>query len=396
MKTKKLHFHNAQGYALSARLESPSADPKAYAIFAHCFSCSKDLGSAVAISRALTRQGIAVLRFDFTGLGQSEGDFADSNFSSNVGDLLAAAEFLAEHYRAPQLLVGHSLGGAAVLQAAKHISSCRAVVTLAAPSEPDHVRKLLQDDEETIRAQGEATVSIAGRPFKIKKQLLDDLEQSSMHEHIHNLHKALLILHSPIDNIVSIDNAATIFKAAKHPKSFVSLDNADHLLSQAPQARYAAQVIAAWAGRYLEDESQAPEHDPKAVLVRTEEGYYSDVYARGHHLLADEPEDVGGSDSGPTPFEYLAAALGACTSITMRMYADRKEWPMEAVEVQVRYRKVPREDGQGKRDRLERKLRIFGTDLDDDQRERLTEIANRCPVHRAIEADIEVVTELMA
>ncbi len=402
---KRLTFKGAHGDTLAARLELPQGEPKAYALFAHCFTCSKNLNAAVNISRALAEAGIAVLRFDFTGLGESEGDFADTNFSSNVDDLVAAAEFLEEHYDAPQLLVGHSLGGAAVLQAAHRVPSAKTVATLGAPSEPEHVTKLLESSREEIEREGVAEVSLAGRGFTIKKQFLDDLRTSHMRRVIHKLGKALLVLHSPIDNTVGVQNAADIFITTKHPKSFVSLDNADHLLTRDRDSCYAGAVIATWAAKYLDTRPEkraqptwADDIGRKRTVARTEETFRTEVLTHGEMLLADEPESMGGTDTGPTPYDYLAAALSSCTSITLRMYADRKEWPLEAVEVEVKHKKVKSENGNGKptrHDHFDRELKLYG-DLDETQRERLLEIAERCPVHRTLESqEVEVATRLV-
>lgn len=405
MNTERLTFKNIRGETLSARLESPvDHAPIAYALFAHCFTCSKNLNAAVNISRALTHAGIAVLRFDFTGLGESEGDFADTTFMSNIDDLITAADFLETEYGAsPQLLVGHSLGGAAVLQAAQAIPAVRAVATIGAPSEPKHVVGLLADSTSEIEAKGCADVVLAGRRFTIKKAFLDSLEKTNMQQVIGALKRALLVLHSPIDNTVSIDNAADIFMSAKHPKSFISLDNADHLLSRDRDSEYAGSVIAQWAQKYLEAQHRPSWKDNVAdnrIAVRTEAGLRTAMMANGHSLVADEPRSLGGTETGPNPYDYLAAALGACTSMTLRMYADRKKWPLEAVEVSVKHRKVhakdsPPEEGKKPRrlDQFNREIEVFGP-LDDEQKQRLLEIANRCPVHRTLEGEVEVNTAL--
>ena len=401
MKTVKLQFDNKSGQRLSAKLELPlEQKPLAFALFAHCFTCNKNLTAVTNISRALTASGVAVLRFDFTGLGESEGEFSDTNFSSNVEDLVQGANYLAEHYQPPQIIIGHSLGGAAVLQAAAQLTFVRAVVTVGAPSNPPHVQHLLKNNLEEIRESGEATVLLAGRPFKIKKQFLDDLEDSNMQGIIKNLGKALLILHSPQDNMVSIDNAAEIYQAAKHPKSFVSLDGADHLLTNKEDSMYVGQVIASWSSRYITPApSQALETEKQVVTQTGEDGFTTQIKAGKHHLLADEPTSVGGKDLGPTPYGYLLSALGACTSMTLRMYADRKKWPLERATVHLEHFKVHSDDcddcetEEGYIDHISREIELDGP-LDDQQIARLLEIADRCPVHKTLHNEIKITTKL--
>jgi uncharacterized OsmC-like protein/alpha/beta superfamily hydrolase len=394
VKTERVEFQNEEGQVLSGRLEMPVDEkPVAYALFAHCFTCSKDYKSVTYISRTLAERGIAVLRFDFTGLGESEGDFSDTNFSSNVDDLVAAARFLEEDYEAPALLMGHSFGGAAVLQAAARIPSSKAVVTIAAPCSPQHLEHLVTSRREELEKFGEIEVSVAGRPFRIKKQFVEDLETLRMDETIQNLGRALLVFHSPVDRVVSIDSAAHIFKTAKHPKSFVTLDKADHLLLDPEDARYAGNVIAAWAGKYIgAPEAPAIEEatDDGRVVVRTgADHYHTHARVRGHSLVADEPVSVGGTDDGPSPYELLLASLGACTTITLRMYADRKEWPMEEVEVRLRHHKVHAKDCEtceseaGMVDVIDLEVDPVGP-LDDERRQRLLEIADKCPVHKTL------------
>lgn len=397
MPSKTIRFPASQGHELAARLDLPAAAPRAYALFAHCFTCSKDSKAAAYISQALAARGIAVLRFDFTGLGMSGGDFADSTFSSNVGDLLAAANYLRAQHQAPQLLIGHSLGGAAVLAAAHDIAEARAVATIGSPYEPKHIEHLLREGKDQILAAGEAQVDIGGRPFTIRKQFLEDLERHDPAKTIGNLRKALLILHSPRDRIVDINNAASIFMAARHPKSFISLDDADHLLGRAEDAAYAAEVLAAWASRYLES---GEERVPGVRVMEAGHGkFVQDILAGRHRLRADEPESAGGMDSGPSPYELLAAGLGACTAMTIRMYADHKKLPLERITVDLAHEKIHAADcaecetREGRIDRIERVITLEG-DLDTEQRARLLEIANKCPVHRTLHSEVYIPTRL--
>jgi putative redox protein len=398
---------NAEGHELAAKLELPvGGRPVAFALFAHCFTCSKDVRAAAQISRALAAEGIAVLRFDFTGLGESEGEFAATTFATNVSDLVAAAEYLAAEWQAPRILVGHSLGGAAVLQAAARIPSSVAVATIGAPASPVHVTKLLAESTAEIEARGEATVELAGRPFRIRREFLDDLDAVNMQQVIAGLDRALLLFHSPLDQVVDIDEAAAIYGAAKHPKSFVSLDEADHLLSDAEDARYVGRVLAAWASRYLPhlQEVAAPsvEAVDRYVVARLDGGgFRTDIMADGHSLVADEPLAAGGTDHGPTPYGLLLAALGACQVMTLRMYAARKGWPLEAATVRLRH---AREHIADCAEALERDCRIeririelaVEGDLDETQRARLVEIAGRCPVHRTLGAKVQLETTLAA
>ena len=404
MTSTRVTFENSDGLTLAAYLELPvDRRPVGYALFAHCFTCGKDLKAAVRISRALAQRGFGVLRFDFTGIGESAGDFADEGFSGNVDDLICAAEFMGRQYSAPKVLIGHSLGGAAVLKAAGDIPSAVAVATIAAPSEPSHVKRLLEHENRDDGDSRPYAVSLAGRTFNLSKKYLDDLDSHSMTQSIHNLRRALLVLHSPLDRIVGIDNAEAIFRAALHPKSFVSLDRADHLLSAESDAEYAAAVIAAWASKYLDvrkaDKDSHPEAPNRVVVHTGASGYRSDVLANGHALIADEPESVGGSNAGPSPYEYLLAALGSCTGMTIRMYADRKQWPVDGVTVRLKHDKIHAEDcetcetREGRVDWIEREIELEGP-LDDEQRQRLLEIADRCPVHRTLHSEIVVDTQL--
>lgn len=401
MRTERFQFTGADGQQLAATLDLPEREPVAYALFAHCFTCGMNVLAAKRIARALAEQGIAVLRFDFTGIGASEGEFANTTFSSNVADLVRAADHLRETRKAPAILIGHSLGGAAVLAAAGQIPEAKAVVTIAAPSDPAHVTGMFKDCIEDIRTLGKVEVSLAGRPFHIKREFLDDIAEHNLAAHIAKLHKALLILHSPTDNTVGIDNATHIFVAAKHPKSFVSLAGADHLLNQKRDAEYVANVVAAWVSRYLDAvPAQATEAEqPRRVTVQEtgQSKFQQEVTAGPHHLIADEPASAGGEGSGPNPYDFLLTGLGACTSMTMRMYADRKSLPLDRVTVTLNHSKIYAKDCEecetktGMLDQIERVIAIEGN-LDAEQRSKLMEIADKCPVHRTLTSEVRIVT----
>jgi putative redox protein len=400
---ERFQFTGSEGQQLAAALDLPEHEPKAYALFAHCFTCGKDVLAAKRIAVALAAKGIAVLRFDFTGLGSSEGDFANSTFSSNVADLVRAADHLRETRQAPAILIGHSLGGAAILAAAGQIPDAKAVVTIAAPSDPAHVTGLFADRIEHIRKHGESEVSLAGRPFRIKREFLDDIAEHGLMAHVAKLHKALLVMHAPTDDTVGIDNATRIFMTAKHPKSFVSLAGADHLLTNKHDAAYVADVIAAWASRYRDPvvSEQAADlgETPRNVVVReTRDSKFQQTILTGpHRLLADEPVSAGGEDSGPGPYDFLLASLGACTSMTMRLYADRKSLPLERVTVTLQHQKIHAEDcaecetRTGMLDQIDRVIAMEGA-LDAEQRQKLMEIADKCPVHRTLTSEIRIVT----
>ena len=401
MPTERLEFANAKGEKLAALIDLPLGIPNAFALFAHCFTCGKDNLAAKRISERLAICGIGVLRFDFTGLGTSEGEFADTLFSSNVDDLVAAADHLRKAYGTPAILIGHSLGGAAMLAAAHRIADARAIVTIAAPCDPAHVTGLFKEHVDKIREQGEVEVSLAGRPFRIKREFLDDIAEQRIRDCLANLRKALLVFHSPTDDIVGIENASHIFTAAKHPKSFVSLAGADHLLSKRNDAIYAANVITAWAERYFEQPIERGDEqiETGTVLVRETGGgkFQQAILSGPHRFLADEPVGVGGLDSGPGPYDLLLAGLGACTSMTLRLYADRKKLPLERVSVRLTHNKIHAEDcldcetKEGMVDRIDRSITMEGP-LDSEQRKRLLEIADKCPVHRTLESEIEIQT----
>ena len=399
MHFKKITFQNSSGNNLSGRIDFPLVGkPKAFVLFAHCFTCSKNLKSIDHISQAFNQQGMAVFRFDFTGLGQSSGDFSDTNFSSNLSDLKEAYHYLEKNFEAPQIILGHSLGGAAVLHVSSQLPAVQAVATVGAPSTPTHVSHLLGDGREELTKKGEVEVNIGGRPFKMKKQFLDDLEANEHKEVVHHLGKALLVLHSPQDKIVGIESAQEIYLEARHPKSFVSLDGADHLLTDAKDARYVGSMVAGWAARYIEENKQeeAPEGE---IWTRVgEKGYTTEVTAGQHQLVADEPPSVGGDDLGPTPYGYLLSGLGACTAMTLRMYADFKKIPLKGVKVKLIHDKIHKIDGEnsevsvGKIDQIKRMISLKG-DLTDEQRKRLISIADRCPVHKTLEEKLEILTE---
>jgi uncharacterized OsmC-like protein/pimeloyl-ACP methyl ester carboxylesterase len=401
MRTERFDFSNARNEKLSALLDLPLGKPTAFALFAHCFTCGKDNLAAKRIAERLAINGIAVLRFDFTGLGGSEGEFANTHFSSNVDDLVAAADHLRKMYGAPAILIGHSLGGCAVLAASHKIPDARAVVTIAAPYDPSHVVGLFKNQVDKIRSQGEVEVALAGRPFRIKREFLDDVAAKKLDACLADLHKALLVFHSPTDDTVGIDNASHIFGAAKHPKSFVSLAGADHLLSKKTDAVYVANVIAAWAERYLDRPETMTKAEVEAglVLVRETHGgkFQQEILTGPHRLFADEPVKLGGLDSGPGPYDFLLAGLGACTSMTIRLYADFKKIPLDNVSVRLSHGKIHAKDCEtcetkvSMVDHIDRAITLEGA-LDDEQRKRLMEIADKCPVHRTLESKIEIKT----
>jgi putative redox protein len=412
-RSEKITFTGADGKSsLAARLDHPQGEPVAWALFAHCFTCGKDIFAASRVAEGLNNRGIGVLRFDFTGLGASEGEFANTDFSSNVGDLAAAAGWMRDQGKAAKILIGHSLGGAAILAAAGDIPEAVAVSTIAAPADPGHVRHLLKDAEDVIEREGEAEVQLAGRAFRIRKQFLDDIDSHRLEERIGKLHKALLIFHSPLDNVVGIENATRIFVAAKHPKSFISLDDAGHLLGRRRDAAYVANVLAAWAGRYVggtdtlderpaEAATRAEDLPSDVIVTESGQGKFAQIVSVGdrHRLYADEPAAFGGNDTGPSPYDLLMASLGACTNMTLRLYAEHKNIPLQSVSVTLRHAKIHARDcescetKEGRIDRIDRELTIEGT-LDDATRQKLLEIANKCPVHRTLHSEVWIETTL--
>ena len=397
MPTKRLALTNSRGQELSARLELPIHGRAAsIAVVAHCFTCSKDLKGLRAIARSMTHVGIGVLRFDFTGLGESGGQFSETTLSSDVDDIVEVAHQVEEQYAPVELLVGHSLGGAAAVLAAEQMDDVRAVTTIGAPSEPVHVKEHFGDSVERILDEGEAIVDIGGREFAVQRKFIEDLQTTHLSDALRDLKRPLLVMHAPRDEIVGVDHARKIFQAARHPKSFISLDEADHLLSDLDHADYVGHLIASWARRYVTTQSVDDWRSDAGSgqnMARTEGGMRTEVVANGFPLIADEPTEHGGTDTGPKPHDYLSAGLASCMTMTLRLYADRKEWPLDAAVAHVDHRQLEDDDG----DRLDRfacRIELEG-DLDDDQRQRMLEIAGRCPVHRTLESNIEVTTELV-
>lgn len=403
MSIQNISFKNRNGEQLAGRLELP-LDQKAhnFAILAHCFTCTKNLTAIVNLSQALMRDGFGVLSFDFTGLGQSEGDFENTNFSGNVEDLVEAANFLKQNYNAPSLIIGHSLGGTAALLAADRISSIKAVAVIGAPSDPAHVMHLLKDSESEIIKKGKATVHLEGRDFTIKKQFIDDLKSNSLSEVLKTFRKALLILHSPQDKTVDIKNAEDIFVAAHHPKSFISLDGADHLLSNKTDSHYVGRVIADWATRYVPVPILQPVDTKSKVAASLggDEKFSTDLKLGNHSLIADEPTSVGGNDYGPSPYDYIAGGLAACTAMTIQMYARRKKWEVENVTVHISYSRTHAvdcescEDEHAKIDTFSVDINLEGS-LSEEQTNRLLEIAEKCPVHKTLTSKIRIITKIL-
>lgn len=401
MQNRRIQFTNEAGHTLAGLIDAPAGSARAWALFAHCFTCSKNLKAATHIAEALNDAGIGVLRFDFTGLGQSEGEFAETSFSSNVTDLVDAAKWLESEHDAPAILLGHSLGGTAVLRAAREIPSAVAVATIGSPAEPSHVKHLFGVSLDELEREGSAEVDIGGRPFRVKREFVEDLEKHDLLSEVGQLRRALLVMHAPLDAIVEIDNASSLFIAARHPKSFVSLDDADHLLSRQEDSRYAGAVLAAWASKYLpEPAGEDVSATPDEVAARTFTGSFkTEIVSGPHRLLADEPASVGGTNLGPTPYDLLSAALASCTSMTLRMYAEHKGLDLESATVRVRHGKTHAADCEdcetedGRIDEFRRELSFAGT-LSDAERKRLVEIADRCPVHRTLHSEVKVRTRL--
>ena len=405
MKSRRLNIQNAKGFQLQAYLDLPANQkPHSYAIFAHCFTCSSTLKPVKNISRVLTTHGFGVVRFDFTGLGKSEGEFADSYFSANVSDLLAVSDYMDEHYQAPSLLVGHSLGGAAVIVAASQLDSVKAVATIGAPSSIEHVKKHFSHHVEEIAQKGDVEVNIGGRPFKINQEFVDDFDKTDLLEITKKLRKPLLIMHSPLDKIVGIDNAHQLYLAAHHPKSFISLDNADHLLLESKNSYYAGNMIGSWVQGYFDTETNEMLDTEGEQLVAhldlLENNFTTAIQTQKHSFTADEPESAGGDDFGPSPYDFLSAGLAACTVMTLKLYAERKKWDLQEVFAYITYSKKHSDDlnldveKPARFDYLLKKLKFVGN-LDDEQKQKLKEIASKCPVHRTLQSDIIIETEIL-
>jgi len=405
MKNNKLQITNQKGHKLQAYLELPANQhPNEFAIFAHCFSCSSTLNAVKNITRALTSFGFGVLRFDFTGLGRSEGKFADSHFSANVDDLLAVNAYLKEHYNTPSLLIGHSLGGAAVIVAASKLENIKAVATIGAPATVDHVTQHFSHQLNEIGSKGDIEVNIGGRPFKINKEFVEDFDKTNLPLITENLRKPILILHSPIDTIVGIDNAQRLYHSAKHPKSFISLNQADHLLTDVLDSRYVGNVIGAWVQRYFQEKDNEMLDTQGEQLVGhlnlLEDNFTTQIQTKKHTMIADEPETVNGDDFGPSPYEYLNAGLAACTAMTLKLYAQRKKWDLQEVFVYLTHSKKHSDELEvnlekpGYLDHIDKKLKFIGS-LDEKQKNRLKEIASKCPVHKTLQNEVIVDTEIM-
>ena len=405
MKSTKLNIQNVKGFQLQAYLELPANEkPKNYAIFAHCFTCNSTLKPVKNISRALTSHGFGVVRFDFTGLGKSEGEFADSYFSANVDDLLAVSDYMKEHYQAPSLLVGHSLGGAAVIVAASKLESVKAIATIGAPATTEHVKKHFSHHVNEIAEKGDVEVNIGGRPFKINQEFVDDFDKTDLPEITKSLRKPILIMHAPFDKVVGIENAHQLYLAAHHPKSFISLNDADHLLLENKDSKYVGNLIGAWVQGYFDtrDNEMLDTEGEQLVahLNLLDDNFTTSIQTAKHTIIADEPESIGGDDFGPSPYDLLSAALASCTVMTLKLYADRKKWDLQEVYAYITYSRKHSDDLQldvekpTRFDHLSKKLKFVGN-LDDEQREKLKEIASKCPVHKTLLSEIIIETELI-
>ncbi len=401
MQADKLTVIGSQDQSLEALIDWPAEPIRGYALFAHCFTCGKDLFAARQIARSLAGKGIACVRFDFTGVGRSEESPELAGFSHDVDDLIAVYRHLARDYDAPALLIGHSLGGAAVLAAAHHLPDLMGVVTIGAPFDPEHVSHLIPDEAiSQIEAVGYSDVRLGQRDIKVRDSFLTSIKNQDAERDIGRLRKPLLVMHAPNDELVELENAARIYNAAKHPKSFVSLDSADHMVSRREDALYAAEVISAWASRYMPPAPADQFPADRVIVTETNTGKFQQlIHAEGHRLIADEPLKVGGDDTGASPYGLLGAALGACTSMTIRMYAERKKIPLENIRVEVSHKKVHIQDCDGceqrgqRIDEFTRHIQLTGS-LSTDQVNALLKIADRCPVHQTLERANKIVTQL--
>lgn len=396
MSDKSFTFQNEEGRPLSGLLESPEGTPRGWAIFAHCFTCGKDSRAAVHISRALSRAGIGVLRFDFagTGIGSAHGEAV--SFASDVTDLKSAANAMTAAGMTPSLLIGHSLGGTAALVAAADLPDIVAVATIGAPAELQHILKVFNaSDLDTVRRDGEASVEIAGRPFLIRRSFIDAVAEVDVEKAVAALRRPLLVLHSPIDQVVGIEHASRIFVAARHPKSFVSLDMADHLIADAANANFVSAMVATWANRYLSplvaDLPQVEAADGVEAIETLAGKFQLRVRSGKHTIFSDEPASVGGLGSGLSPYELVSAGLAACTVMTMRLYANRKGFPLERASTRVEHKKVA---DMVPPDRFTRTIVLEGP-LDEEQRARILEIADRCPVDLTLIRGSDVQTDLV-
>jgi len=394
MRYQELKFPNENGETLTAILEFPvTGKPTSFALFAHCFTCSKNYNTATNISHQLANVNIATLRFDFTGLGENFTSQEVESFSKNINDLVTASKYLEENFGKPEILIGHSLGGTAAILASQHISSVKAIITIGAPADMDQISSLiLKSENQASKDQ----VKVGDTPFIINKEFLEDLKNHRTKDILAKSRNAMLIMHSPQDKVVSIDNATDLYTNSFHPKSFISLDGANHMLTDQKDSVYAGKVMASWLGKYLELETRLTLETEKQAVVRTgKEKYYTEIKTGNHHLIADEPQHMHGQDLGPSPYDLLVSALGACTSMTLQMYAGRKEWDLQDVRVHVQHTKEHVQDSQsskGMMDKITRDIELFG-DLDEEQRKRLMEIANRCPVHRTLEGQVTIGTK---
>lgn len=403
MKSERISIPNSSGHQLSAYIELPANQKPSYmAVFAHCFTCSGSFAPVRHITRELTNYGFGVVRFDFTGLGKSEGHFSDSHFSANVQDLIDVCNYVSQKYLTPSLLIGHSLGGAAAITAAHQLKDIKAVATIGAPANVEHVKHHFEHKINEVLQQGQADVNIGGRPFVINKKFVEGFDKIALLDIVKKLKKPILILHSPFDKIVGIENAQNLYHNAFHPKSFISLDQADHLLTQKEDSVYVGSVIGAWVKKY---------YPPKENIFLDREGeqlvghlnleedqFTTSIQTKSHALIADEPLEVGGDDFGPSPYELLVAGLAACTTMTLKLYANRKKWDLKEVYVYLTHSKkhmeAPGEASTNKIDFIEKKLKFVGN-LTDEQRARLLEISAKCPVHRTLSNGIKFKTSVI-